>query len=190
MRQSCSLKTLKSWTHNKDQMFQHALFMHPSACFSCPQNTSIFLPFKHTAHSQSGWFHLVFFFFTTVCRACVCHLESWNNLRTFPIRLQLKTAETETGVLLFDVQNERRTDAQNSYPDANARAHAAGLCCARGNACNALRFSLPSLAPFPPAKSTPMFLVSSSTRTESRKLMLIIRNLLLCGNHQENFGFT
>lgn len=50
MRQSCSLKTLKSWTHNKDQMFQHALFMHPSACFPCPQNTSIFLPFK-LAHS-------------------------------------------------------------------------------------------------------------------------------------------
>lgn len=40
-------------------MFQHALFMHPSACFPCPQNTSIFSTFlnsqkhKHTL-KESG----------------------------------------------------------------------------------------------------------------------------------------
>lgn len=117
---------------------------------------------KHTAHSQRvGDFIL---FFPTVCRVCVCHLELWNNLRTFLIRLQLKTNETETGVLLFDVQGDGLTDAQTALNGCTGlvpryeRSRARSWSVACENVCNVLHFRLPSLSVFLPEKSTPIIL--------------------------------
>lgn len=111
MRQSCSLKTLKSWTHNKDQMFQHALFMHPSACFPCPQNTSIFLPFKLSTRAQPERRSAAF----QPCLSSGIAGQSANIPGFGCNHLQLKFNETETDTeFFFPFFSRKKIDAQTS----------------------------------------------------------------------------
>lgn len=116
MRQSCSLKTLKSWTHNKDQMFQHALFMHPSALL--PMSTKhqhIFYLFK-LAHPERERRAAFFFFFSqclslSLSSGIVGQSAKHSRFGCNHLQLKFNEMETDTEFFFFFSFRGRRSNA-------------------------------------------------------------------------------